>query len=211
MQGIIKRPTDGSTNVFWKHFKAVHRRLYDALKGFGDADGSQQCIITEGADGQLKIDAPKKRTLGGLTPDETKDVISRFVCLTDSPWSIVDNKAFKELWRYATQIEVDPPSAKVIKSWTIKMHQRMKETIATGFTSVHHLTLTANAWTAENGCGLLGVTAHWIDAAWEYRECVLAVRELSGKHDGESMASILLEIIEEFKLQGKVSRFVFVF
>ena len=75
MQGVIKRPMDGSTNVFWKHFKAVHRRLYDALKGFGDADGSQQCIITEGADGQLKIDAPKKRTLGGLTPDEMKDVI----------------------------------------------------------------------------------------------------------------------------------------
>ena len=211
MQGVIKRPTDGSTNVFWKHFKAMHRRVYDALKGFGDADGGQQCIIIEGADGQLKIDAPKKRTLGGLTPDETKDVIARFVCLTDSPWSIVDHKAFKELWRYATQIEVDPPSAKVIKSWTIKMHQRMKETIATGFTSVHHLTLTADVWTSENGCGLLGVTAHWIDAAWEYRECVLAVQELSGKHDGESMASILLEIIEEFKLQAKVSLFVFVF
>ena len=211
MQGVIKRPTDGSTNVFWKHFKAVHRRLYDALKGFGDDHGGQQCIITEGADGQLKIEAPKKRPMGGLTPDETKDVIARFVCLTDSPWSIVDHKAFKELWRYATQIEVDPPSAKVIKSWTTNMYQKMKETIATGFTSVHHVMLTADAWTAENGCGLLGVTAHWIDASWEYRECVLAVRELAGKHDGESMAYILLEIIEEFKLQAKVSLLFFVF
>ena len=167
MQGVIKHPTDGSTNVFWKHFKAVHRRLYDALKGFGDAHGGQQCVITEGADGQLKIEAPKKQPMGGLTPDETKDVIARFMCLTDSPWSIVDHKAFKELWRYATQIEVDPPSAKVIKSWTIKMHQRMKETIATGYTSVHHVMLTTDAWTSENGCGLLGVTAQWIDATWE--------------------------------------------
>ena len=40
---------------------------------------------------------------------------------------------------------------------------------------------------------------------------VSVCRELSGKHDGESMASILLEIIEEFKLQAKVSLFVFVF
>ena len=40
---------------------------------------------------------------------------------------------------------------------------------------------------------------------WEYRECVLAVRELVGKHDSESMAYILLEIIEEFKFQAKVS------
>ena len=61
------------------------------------------------------------------------------------------------------------------------MHQRMKETIAKGFTSVHHVTLTAYTWIIENGCGLLCVTTHWIDATWEYRECVLAVRELAGK------------------------------
>ena len=111
----------------------------------------------------------------GLTPDETKDVIAHFVCLTDSPRSIVNHKAFKELWRYVTQIEVDVPSAKVIKPWTIKMHQRMKDTTAKGFTPVHHVMLKADAWIAENGCGLLGVIAHWIDATWEYRECMLAV------------------------------------
>ena len=95
MQGVIKRLTDGSTIVFWKHLKAVHWRLYDALKGIGNDHGSQQCIITEGAAGQMKIEAPKKRSLRGLTPDERKDVIARFVYLTDSPWSIVDHKAFK--------------------------------------------------------------------------------------------------------------------
>ena len=97
MQGVIKRPTHGSTNVFWKHFKAVHGRLHDALKGIGDDHGSQQCIITKGEAWQLKIEAPKKRPFWGLTPDETKDVIARFVSLTGSPWSIVDHKAFKEL------------------------------------------------------------------------------------------------------------------
>ena len=81
----------------------------------------------------------------------------------------------------------------------------MKETIKKGFTSVHHVTLTADAWIAENGFGLLGVTAHWIDATWEYRECVSAIRELAEKHDGKSMASILLEIVNKFKLQAKVS------
>ena len=68
MQGVIKRPTDGSTNIFKKHFKVVHQRLYDALKGIGDDNGSQQCIITEGAAGQLKSEAPNKRPLRGLPP-----------------------------------------------------------------------------------------------------------------------------------------------
>ena len=31
------------------------------------------------------------------------------------------------------------------------------------------------------------------------------LRELAGKHDGKSMTSIQLEIIDEFKLQTKVS------
>ena len=46
----------------------------------------------------------------------------------------------------------------------LSMRQRMKEKIAKGFNSVHHVMLTADAWTIENGCGLLGVTTHWIDA-----------------------------------------------
>ena len=95
--------------------------------------------------------------------------------------------------------------SKMIKSWTIKMHQRMKEIIAKGFILVHHVTLTTDALKAENGCGLLGVTTHWIDATGEYHEYVLAIWELARKHDDESMASILLKIIEEFKLQAKVS------
>ena len=65
------------------------------------------------------------------------------------------------------------------------MHQRMKETIAKGFTSIHHVTRSM--------------------VIWDYRECVLAIQELAGKHDGKSMISILLEIIEEFKLHAKVS------
>ena len=81
----------------------------------------------------------------------------------------------------------------------------MKETIAKGFTSVHHVMLTTYAWKTKNGCGFLGVTTHWIDATWEYHECVLAIQELTEKHDGESMTSILLEIIGELKLQAKVS------
>ena len=75
----------------------------------------------------------------------------------------------------------------------------MKETMVKVFTSLHHVTLTTNAWTVENGCGLLGVTTHWIDATWEYCECGLAIWELAGKHDEKTVASILVEIIDEFK------------
>ena len=74
--------------------EALKSSASKALKGIGDDDGSQKCMKTEGVAGQLKIHPQKKRPLQGLTPNEIKDVITRFVCLSDSPWSIVDDKAF---------------------------------------------------------------------------------------------------------------------
>ncbi|XP_078436367.1 putative transcriptional regulator tpeD [Wolffia australiana] len=40
------------------------------------------------------------------------------------------------------------------------------------------VSLTVDAWTAENGTGLLGITIHWVDDTWTYRERVLAIREI---------------------------------
>ena len=46
-----------------------------------------------------------------------------------------------------------------------------------------------------------------IGANWEYHEGVFAKQELTGKHDGKSIAAILLKIIDEFKLQANVSTY----
>ena len=67
MQGVIKHPIEGSTNVYLKPFKAIHRRLYDALKGIGDDDCSQQCMMTEGADELLKVQS-QRSDLEGSNP-----------------------------------------------------------------------------------------------------------------------------------------------
>ena len=84
------------------------------------------------------------------------------------------------------------------------MHGAMKEEIIRYFCDIHYVTVTADTWTSENGLGLLGVTAHWVDCSWQYREIVLALRELPEKHDGEGLAKVLYEIITEFKIRSKV-------
>ena len=84
------------------------------------------------------------------------------------------------------------------------MHRAMKEEIIGYFRDIRYVTVTADAWTSENGLGLLGVTAHWVDCSWQYRETVLALRELPEKHDGEGLAKVLYEIITEFKIRTKV-------
>ncbi|XP_078437250.1 putative transcriptional regulator tpeD [Wolffia australiana] len=49
-----------------------------------------------------------------------------------------------------------------------------------------------------------GIIVHWVDETWTYRERVLAIREIVDKHDGENMASIVLQALDEFCLRTKV-------
>lgn len=197
----VKRPADGSTSVFWRHFRFVHPKEHDALKG---SSSKQQCL-DDLRDDVTSSTLGGRRPLRGRTPEETKDTLSELICCTDLPWRWVDSPAWKKMWRYATQSEVSSPSARVIKPWTMKLFERMKADIIHTLSNVDRVSVTTDAWTAENGCGLLGVTVHWIDDRWTYRESVLAVRELCGKHDGASMAEILVDVLEEFGLDSKVN------
>ncbi|XP_078447635.1 putative transcriptional regulator tpeD [Wolffia australiana] len=80
----------------------------------------------------------------------------------------------------------------------------MKAKIIRILEDINRVAITVDGWTTENGCGLLGVTVHWIDARWTYRELVLAVRELYEMHDAESMAEILAKVLEEYGLDTKL-------
>ena len=111
-QGRIKRPADGSTYPFWMHYRRAHPRIHDALKG--KENPNKQTFIAENAEGRMEVQKSKKRVFMGLNAEETNDVITRFVCATDSPWSIVDHETFREMWQYATQANIDPPTTKVI-------------------------------------------------------------------------------------------------
>ncbi|XP_078442940.1 putative transcriptional regulator tpeD [Wolffia australiana] len=80
----------------------------------------------------------------------------------------------------------------------------MKDNVRMLWESVDLISLTVDAWTAENGTGLLGSTIHWVDNKWAYREQVLAIREFVRKHDGENMAAIVIQELDEFGLRSKV-------
>ncbi|XP_078428675.1 putative transcriptional regulator tpeD [Wolffia australiana] len=80
----------------------------------------------------------------------------------------------------------------------------MKQDVKKLLENVDRVSLTVDVWTAENGTGLLGINAHWVDDKWVYRKRVLAIREIVSKHDEENMAAIVLQALEEFCLRPKV-------
>ncbi|XP_078442452.1 putative transcriptional regulator tpeD [Wolffia australiana] len=122
-----------------------------------------------------------------------------------SPWAKVDNVGFKIMWKYAAEVIVDPPMSKAIKDVTRKLYGNMKGKLVSLLADVPSVSLTVDAWTAENSCCLLGNTVHWVNNRWELCERVLAIHELVGKHSGENMSAIVLQALEDFGLKTKVS------
>ena len=109
--GRIKRPADGSTYPFWMHYKRLHRRIHDALKGKDNP--TKQTHLVENREGRMEVKKPTETVWRGLNAEDTNDYIARFVCGTDAPWSVVEHETFRAMWRYATQSHLDPPTAKV--------------------------------------------------------------------------------------------------
>ncbi|XP_078430734.1 putative transcriptional regulator tpeD [Wolffia australiana] len=187
----LKRRKDGSMNIFWRHLECSHSRIYHEMKG----TNLDQRTITEayGHSGAVK-----------KTLEKTKEIIAQFVCLTDSPWAIIGNVGFNIMWKYAAEMTIDPPGSKAIKDVTRKLFGNMKGKLVHLLADVPRVSLTVNAWIAENSCGLLGITVHWVNNWWELCERVHAIRELFGKHSGENMRAIVIQALEDFGLKTKV-------
>ncbi len=54
----------------------------------------------------------------------------------------------------------------------------------------------------------LGIVAYFIDKTGERRTTVLALREVEGEHSGENIADVLLQVIKDYKITGRIGYFI---
>ena len=81
------------------HYRRAYPRIHDALKG--KENPNKQTFLAEDAEGRMEVQKSKKRVFRGLNVEETNDVITRFVCATDSPWSMTRrNREVVDFKRY---------------------------------------------------------------------------------------------------------------
>mgnify|MGYP001554386879 CR=1 FL=1 len=61
-----------------------------------------------------------------------------------------------------------------------------------------------DGWSSRAVQGYETYTCHYVDSNFRLQSRVLGTREYSGSHTGEALASMLLDVLEEWQLQGKV-------
>ena len=61
------------------------------------------------------------------------------------------------------------------------------------------IAITTDCWSGA-ARGYLGVTAHWIDGDWQLHARCLAVRQIGGSQNNESLAELLHVVLSEFAI-----------
>ena len=70
-----------------------------------------------------------------------------------------------------------------------------------GSQSCIHLSL--DSWTSRNHLPILGVIGHTL-VGGQRQEYVLALREIQGRHTGENLAPIVLDILQDYGITHKL-------
>lgn len=83
--------------------------------------------------------------------------------------------------------------------------QEIRENMATAISRIH---LAFDLWTSNRRKAINGVTANWVDCKGHCQTALLAMKEMSDRHDGQSIARLVLPIIEDYNFADKLGFFV---
>jgi hypothetical protein len=83
-----------------------------------------------------------------------------------------------------------------------KLRQRLDQQVNQGRREILSLipsdvriSIAVDCWQSPNKLSFMAVTGYFIDANWKYHEVLLGFEHIKGKHDGQNLAAILLNVL----------------
>ena len=124
----------------------------------------------------------------------------------NQPFSLIRATSFRSLIRYinpdADDLLPESPStakALIMNQFAIEK-EAMRHQIQASRSCIH---LSLDSWTSRNHLPILGVIGHTI-VDGQLQEYVLALREIQGRHTGENLAPMVLDILQDYGISHKL-------
>jgi len=136
--------------------------------------------------------------------DEINKKVVDFITCCQLPFSVVDNKYFKEM------LSVLDPRYRIfcrqtLSSEIISQFQDTRKKMINLFEDISSkISVTCDIWTSISNQSYLGVTAHYIDDNWEARSFLLDLIHYPYHHYGTHTKDLLLTLFDEFKVTRSI-------
>ena len=132
-------------------------------------------------------------------------VIAQMVAVDDQPFSIVSNDGFRALIG-ALEPRYKLPSESYLRQTAIpELYRSLKAEVATKVAKVKFISLTTDTWTTSM-CSesLMSLTGHWLDDGFTRQSAILQTSHLPGSHTAANIKDKFSEMVNTWKLEGKV-------
>lgn len=136
-----------------------------------------------------------------FVPDIYQELLITFVVQTNSPFSIVESKSFRQLLQYCNS-QCPKISRRTVTTDLQKLQDKLqlktKASILEHVNTGCRINLTLDTWTASNKIPYLGITVHWLDSQFVLHDVVLDFIRLRGSHTAQNLA----EVVQTLQLYG---------
>lgn len=158
----------------------------------------------------------KRRRLDGgqggeLDADVIEVLYTRFIAAHHESLRLVECAEFRALLTYLNP-ETDawlPEDHKTIQVWILRQFSAQKALVrillANAVSDIH---MSTDLWRSPSRKEFLAVTAEGVDENEKPFHLLLGLKELKGSKAGEFQAPLVLEVIRDFNIQGKLGYFV---
>jgi hAT family C-terminal dimerisation region len=128
------------------------------------------------------------------------------------PLSAVESEFFRDLLTLLSH-DVDtflPKSGDTVHDWLMASFDTRKQDIKRELKedALSKIHLSFDLWTSPNQLAMLGIVAHYLDRkTWKNQSRLLGLRRLHGAHSGENMASVLIDVAQDYEITDKLGFF----
>lgn len=199
-----------STSSMNKHLSGVHKRESGNIGSTLNIDKDQTQNKDFGAantnsHSQPRItDCFKRRSrLPQSRQVKITNLITNVVSENALPLHFTESASFKKLMNYL-EPDYKVPCYETIVQNLKRDETEIKEMISNELKEATHVSLTTDAWTANNNASYLALTASYITTDWAIRSPVLDTIFLEERHTGDYLASEVKSSILNWQIYEKI-------
>lgn len=146
-----------------------------------------------------------------LNRDGWRDCYLAWSISDDVSLSKASSKRLRRLLQYHNPAvkELLPKSRRTVRTWKLNTFKQFKPVVASNLqAAVSRISISFDGWKSGNGLSLLGVIAHYIDADYNVKNVLLALRNTYGLSTAEQISHHLLAVIKEYRISTKLNYFM---
>lgn len=122
----------------------------------------------------------------------------------------IENVYFRELLEFLNiGLALLVPKRSTIRKWVINEYKKQKKKLKYDLREARsNIHISFDLWTSPNSYAIMAIVSHYIDKDGKKQTKLLAIRRLEGDHNGENQAQLVLQVLKEYKIGGRIGYFM---